>query len=205
MGLIPGSGRSPGGGHGHPLQYSCLENPMDRGAWRTMVHRVAKSLTRLKWLSTCTDCLCRWRIPGSQNRDTLTSPSHGELEEIQRGTRVFFWVLESTSLGKGCLLFVSFYKPLRDMHLLPNIPKILGYREVYPDDSPGELQVRAEGTWWEMLSEHKSFRLPWSWGVSGARDKQESIKGKGRTWPILSPSIKRWAGLKTENDFSFSF
>ena len=38
----PGSGRSPGGGHGDPLQYSCLENPMDRGAWQTIVHRVAK-------------------------------------------------------------------------------------------------------------------------------------------------------------------
>ena len=34
LGLIPGLGRSPGGGHGNPLQYSCLENPMDRGAWR---------------------------------------------------------------------------------------------------------------------------------------------------------------------------
>ena len=40
---IPGSGRSPGGGHGNPLQYSCLENPMDRGAWQATVHRVAKS------------------------------------------------------------------------------------------------------------------------------------------------------------------
>ena len=50
-GLIPGSGRSPGEGHGHPLQYSCLENPMDRGAWRTMVHRVRKSWTQLKQLS----------------------------------------------------------------------------------------------------------------------------------------------------------
>ena len=40
-GPIPGSGRSPGGGHGNPLQYSCLENPMDRGAWRATVHRVA--------------------------------------------------------------------------------------------------------------------------------------------------------------------
>ena len=39
---IPGSGRSPGGGHGNPLQESCLENPMDRGAWRATVHRVAK-------------------------------------------------------------------------------------------------------------------------------------------------------------------
>ena len=44
-GSIPGSGRSPGGGHGNPLQYSCLGNPMDRGAWRAAVHRVAKSQT----------------------------------------------------------------------------------------------------------------------------------------------------------------
>ena len=42
-GLIPGLGRSPGGRHGNPLQYPCLENPMDRGAWQTTVYRVAKS------------------------------------------------------------------------------------------------------------------------------------------------------------------
>ena len=47
MGLIPGSGRCPGGGHGNPLQYSCLENPMDRGAWRAAVHGVTKSWTQL--------------------------------------------------------------------------------------------------------------------------------------------------------------
>ena len=51
MGSIPGSGRSTGGGHGNPLQDSCLENPMDRGAWRATVHRVAQSWTRLKRLS----------------------------------------------------------------------------------------------------------------------------------------------------------
>ena len=45
---IPGLGRSPGEGHGNPLQYSCLENPMDRGAWWAKVHRVAKSQTYLK-------------------------------------------------------------------------------------------------------------------------------------------------------------
>ena len=39
VGLIPGSGRSPGEGKGYPLQYSCLENPMDRGAWQATVHR----------------------------------------------------------------------------------------------------------------------------------------------------------------------
>ena len=47
-GLISGSGRSPGGGHGNPIQYSCLENPMDRGAWQVAVHGVAKSQTQLK-------------------------------------------------------------------------------------------------------------------------------------------------------------
>ena len=50
-GLIPGLGRSPGGGHDNPLQYSCLENSMDRGAWRVAVRGVAKSWTRLKRLS----------------------------------------------------------------------------------------------------------------------------------------------------------
>ena len=46
LGLIPGSGRSAGGGHGYPLQCSCLENPMDRGAWKASVLRVTKSWTR---------------------------------------------------------------------------------------------------------------------------------------------------------------
>ena len=46
-GFIPGLERPPGGGKGNPLQYSCLENSMDRGAWRATVHGVAKSQTRL--------------------------------------------------------------------------------------------------------------------------------------------------------------
>ena len=50
-GSISGLRRSPGGGHGNPLQYSCLENPMDRGASRATVHRVAHSQTRLKQLN----------------------------------------------------------------------------------------------------------------------------------------------------------
>ena len=53
MGLIPGSGRSSGGGHGNSLQYSCLKNPMDRGAWQATAHGVAQSRTRLKRLSMC--------------------------------------------------------------------------------------------------------------------------------------------------------
>ena len=52
LGSIPGSGRSPGGGNGNPLQYSCLKNSMDRGAWGTTVLRVTKHQTQLKRLST---------------------------------------------------------------------------------------------------------------------------------------------------------
>ena len=48
-GSIPGLERAPGEGNGNPLQYSCLEKPMDRGAWWATVHRVTKSQTRLKW------------------------------------------------------------------------------------------------------------------------------------------------------------
>ena len=51
VGSIPGSGRSPGGGHGNPLQYSNLENPMDRGAWRAPVHGVAENRTGLSDLA----------------------------------------------------------------------------------------------------------------------------------------------------------
>ena len=53
-GSIPGLGRSPGEGNGYPLQYCCLENPMDRGAWRATVYRVAQSHMQLKRLSTHT-------------------------------------------------------------------------------------------------------------------------------------------------------
>ena len=52
MGSIPGWGRIPGGGYENPLQYSCLENPMDRGAWQAMVQGVAESQTQLKRLGT---------------------------------------------------------------------------------------------------------------------------------------------------------
>ena len=57
VGSIPESGRSPGGGPGNPLQHSCLENPMDRGAWWAIVHRVAQSRTQLKRLSIHTLCI----------------------------------------------------------------------------------------------------------------------------------------------------
>ena len=68
VGSIPGSGRSPEGGHGNPLQYSCLENSMDRGAWWATVSRVAKSQTQ--WHPTLV------LLPGkSQGRRSLVGCS----------------------------------------------------------------------------------------------------------------------------------
>ena len=78
-GLIPGLGRSPGGRHGNPFQYSCLENPMDRGAWWATVHRVTKSQTRLQRLCTHTFGLdALWGVPVSLC--TSPSPLHGTLK-----------------------------------------------------------------------------------------------------------------------------
>ena len=60
MGSIPGLGRYPGEGNGNPLQYSCLENPVDRGAWWAVVHRVTQSRTRLKRLSSSSSSSSSW-------------------------------------------------------------------------------------------------------------------------------------------------
>ena len=66
VGSIPGSGRSPGGGHGDPLQHSCLEKPRDGGAWRAPVHRAAKS--------------CKWPKRLSTHARTVAKPTHSRLE-----------------------------------------------------------------------------------------------------------------------------
>ena len=70
--LIPGSGRSSGGGHGNPFQGSCQENPMDRGAWWAMVHSVAKSQTQLKQLSVSTrGLLSPWKTQTAWRKKQL--------------------------------------------------------------------------------------------------------------------------------------
>ena len=74
--LIPGLGKSLGGGHGNHLQYSCLENSRDRGAWRATVHGVTKSQARLKWLNTHHDVLVgiEPRSPTSQADSVPAEP-----------------------------------------------------------------------------------------------------------------------------------
>ena len=73
-GLIHGSGRSPGGEHGNPAKYSCLENPMDRGARWAVVYRVTKSWTQLKRLSTyaCLKTPLRHCLPHTAIHNPLT-------------------------------------------------------------------------------------------------------------------------------------
>ena len=84
---IPGSGRSPGGGHGHPLQYSCLENPMGRGAWSAMVHRVTNRETCLKpWIIVSVDKTISLR-PGT-GRTPFTWKIYSLLSGAQRGQHV---------------------------------------------------------------------------------------------------------------------
>ena len=75
VGLILGSGRCPGGGHGNPLQYSCLENPMDRGAWLAMVLGFIKSQTWLKQLSTHVHGFLSYRIVLFCSSKDNTEPS----------------------------------------------------------------------------------------------------------------------------------
>ena len=85
VGSIPGLKRYPGGGRGNPLQYSCLENFMDRGAWWASVHRVAKSQTRLKWLS--------------MHAPKLIAKLHPEL--VSSTFLTYMWVEETEKKMKG--------------------------------------------------------------------------------------------------------
>ena len=77
VGLIPGLGRSLGGGHGNPLQYSCLENPMDRRAWLATVNSVAKSRTRLSDFTHMHPGGSVPKTPGSQCKGHEFSPWTG--------------------------------------------------------------------------------------------------------------------------------
>ena len=89
LGLIPGSGRSPGVGDGNLLQYSCLENPMHRGAWWATIHRITKSRTQLKRLSmhTCQNMLLLSRAGEDGLSTTVAKHS------VERGRGLCVWLV----------------------------------------------------------------------------------------------------------------
>ena len=75
VGFIPGSERSPGGGHGNPLQYSCLENTMDRGAWWATVYGIAELGTAEVTWHACTYSVCVWSTECSGRPDEQLIPT----------------------------------------------------------------------------------------------------------------------------------
>ena len=121
-GLNPGFGRSLGGRHGNPLQYSCLENPTDRGAWWVTIHRVTKSRTRMKPFIThaqcdlygqlfglCWDVLCGNCSIWASLRKSWTSVTHqGRLfkeklvENLWRPGTLWEWQVVGFSWNPGC-------------------------------------------------------------------------------------------------------
>ena len=119
MGSRPGLGRSPGGEHGNPLQHSCLENSMDRGAWRATVHKVTKSQTQLSDLGPTllhtrpfiTE-YCYWALLLS-NRKT---PEPGTKAGTRNVKVLFTNNTERSSLTFSC--FVNYYRYLPAMDFL---------------------------------------------------------------------------------------
>ena len=109
MRWIPGSGRSPGGRRGNPLQYSCLENPMDRGAWWATVHGVAKSRTWLKQLSSHTP----WE--------------YHQIMKVPRASVTLAWLKIRIYSGDGSSvnLQVNFWVRRADTYLTCNVSGIL--------------------------------------------------------------------------------
>ena len=124
--LIPGSGRSPRGGHGNPLQYSCLENPTDRGAWWATVHKVSKSWTQLKRLSMQAEVLFEELFERS-SLSYLVRTCQIELEcnitERKSGVTDASWRLD-WKLGAGVFSFYlntdgSLLRNLTDLQVSP--------------------------------------------------------------------------------------
>ena len=127
-GSVPGLGRSPGGGHGNPLQYSCLENPMDRGTCQATAPRVAQSRTWLKPLSapvrTHTDT---HRHTDTQTHthththklSTLQSSDHEKKRERKKAGQDMFKALFLKPMSHN-----SYYKPSLKVSILPYIHQL---------------------------------------------------------------------------------
>ena len=122
VGSIPESGRSPGGRHGNPLQYSCLENPMKRGAWQATVHGVTKSRTPLKGPSTHTHSTIKLDSSGSQacfNKCKLMNV----IQHINKRKDRNHDIITSTDPGKA-------FHTIQHPFIINTLPKV-GMEDIY--------------------------------------------------------------------------
>ena len=117
MGLISGSGRSPGRGNGNPLQYSCWENSMDRGAWWTAVHGVTKSWTRLS-MHSC--IFTNWRFETTLHSTNLEAPFF-QLHWLNSCFHVTFWNSHNIS---DFFFFFFFFLFLLIINIKMNPPQV---------------------------------------------------------------------------------
>ena len=109
MGSIPGSGRSPGEGNVNIVQYSCLENPMHKGAWRATVHKISQSRTCLKQLRTHVDQNKLWTILQETgipyNLMCLLRNLHaGQEATVRARNETMYWFQTEKGVSQGCIL-----------------------------------------------------------------------------------------------------
>ena len=129
----------PGEGHSNAFQYSCLENPMDRGAWWGTVHRVAKSLTQLKWLNTHTHTHTHTHREGNR-RKRRRVPGRGTFKlkswKMSVFSKLTFLIYPLFFWSSIFVQFTSF----RNIHFYPYFPSI----KVYPDF---KTQIKSHFLW----------------------------------------------------------
>ena len=165
VGSIPESRRSPGGGYGNPLQYSCLESPLDRGAWQAMVYRVTQSQTQLKQLSSSSSML----VSVAKLCQTLCNPMdcslpgssvHGIFQ-----ARILEWVAISSSRGSS---------QLRDQTHVSCIGRqILYHWATWEAISPYIFVIRYNSN--RKLIQRSSFSLDWAPANAKELSKQDDM------------------------------
>ena len=182
-GSIPGSGRSSGGGHSNPPQYSCLENPMDRGAWQTTVHGVAKSQTQLKQLSTHANCIhswkshfANWRRKKKNLSTTLESPTSGPKAICNFSGRL--WGREGMMmyLLAPLPIYIHFQSPSNSEDIQPQTDQGVQKYTPYQMEQCLKETLMASTT---SLHCRCLFLKP-TWYSSRWLTKESNLKGRGR-------------------------
>ena len=194
LGTIPRSGRSPGEGNGYPLQYSCLENSMDRGAWRATVHRVTKSRRQLSDLAHTAqglpDQLKRrpgaqsWGIPISVHTVHTETPSSFKLAKL--------WIQLFGILPQG-FPFIFCVKILGVLGLFsePAFAVLIGTRlGDLPDLHPCWPHFQWDG---QKMTNDVSSWLLWCWaeGIISISNSIFSSKIKGLAWRVAKIEVQR--------------